>query len=103
MKTELITSWTVATFESKDYYIVNTTSGASIWVPKDKFDSNAETITYEHLEVGAEYTRKDGSIAKRTKAGNNFKGCGKQVMKKFASQEDMLTFMAEKGMKVSLS
>lgn len=96
MKTEIIASWSITEYKSKSYYVITTISNQTIWVPKDKFDTNAETITYEALEVGAPYTNKAGEELKRTKAGNNFIGCGKQIVKKFSSIE-LMDHLVNKG------
>lgn len=96
MKTEIIASWTTTVYKAVIYYIVTTVSNQTIWVPKDKFDTNAETITYESLEVGAPYTNKAGEVLKRTKAGNNFIGCGRQIVKKFSSVE-LMDHLVNKG------
>ena len=89
MKTEIIASWTTTVYNALVYYIVTTITNQTIWVPKDKFDTNAETITYESLIAGSEYTNKAGDVLKRTKAGNNFIGCGKQIVKKFDTMQIM--------------
>ena len=83
MKTEIIASWTTTLYKTAMYYVITTVNNAVVWVPKDKFDTNAETITYEALIAGSEYTDKLGVVKKREKAGNNFIGCGRQIVKKY--------------------
>ncbi len=66
--------------------IVTTNSGAQVWVAKDQLAPSAETISYNALKAGDEYTDKDGVVQKRKSAGNEFVGCGKQVVKKYDSK-----------------
>ncbi len=87
LKTELIASWSIATVLGKDMYIINTVSGAEVWVTKAKFDTNAEQVSYTTMKAGDIYTKTDGTTGTLTKDRNEFKGAGKQVVKKFNSLE----------------
>ena len=102
MKTEIIASWSITEYKAKSYYVITTVSNQTVWVPKDKFDTNAETITYESLSIGDEYTNKAGEVLKRTKAGNNFIGCGKQIVKKYSSIE-LLDHLTKAGVTPTFS
>lgn len=96
MKTELIASWKLVNANGKEQYIVTTTSGQTIWIPKAQFDTNAEQITYKTMKVGDEYTKQDGTKGKLKQDRNEFLGAGKQVIKKYDAKE-LLEFMNSKG------
>lgn len=96
MKTELIASWKLVTKEGRELYIVTTISGATVWVTKAQFDTNAEQITYKSMKAGDEYTNSKGDVAKLKQDRNEFLGCGKQIVKKFNSME-LLDHLANKG------
>lgn len=89
MKTELIASWKLVTVEGRDMYIVNTISGAVVWVPKSQFDTNAEQITYKSLKAGEKYIKKDKTEGVLQADRNEFLGCGKQILKKYDTMEIM--------------
>jgi hypothetical protein len=98
MKTELIASWKLVSTKNGDKYVVTTISGAEVWVAKSQFDTNAEQISYEFLKAGSDYTNKAGVIDKLKNDRNEFKGCGKQIVKKFNTME-LLEKMAALEMK----
>ncbi len=104
-KTELIAAWRIQPQAGKmknDMIIVTTISGAEVWVNKHQFDTNAEQITYNVMKAGDEYTNKTGDKATLVADRNEFKGCSKQIIKKYDAKE-MLDYMASKGMTNALS
>lgn len=96
MKTELIASWKLVETNGRDMYVVTTVSGATIWIPKSQFDTNAEQITYKLLKAGDEYVKKDGTKGNLQADRNEFVGCGKQIIKKYSTLE-VLDHLANKG------
>lgn len=96
MKVEIIASFNFTTVDGRDMLIVTTVNNNVIWVPKHKFDTNAETITFKPMKAGDEYTTKDGSTAKLLKDRNEFLGYGKQIIKKFDTKE-ILDHLVNKG------
>jgi len=89
MKNEIIASWKLVTVDGKEQYIVTTMSGATVWAPKSQFDTNAEIICYESKKAGDKYVKKDKTEGILQKDGNNFLGCGKQIVKKHSTMEIM--------------
>lgn len=105
MKTELIASWRIQPKAGKmtqDMIIVTTITGKEIWVIKTQFDTNAEQITYVEMKAGDTYTNKEGKPDKLKADRNEFRGCGKQIIKKYDAMQ-MLDYMASKGMTNALS
>lgn len=94
--TEIISSWVSTTYEGREMYVVNTISGQTVWVSKSKFDTNAEQITYQPMKAGDTYTDKDGKEGTLKKDRNEFKGAGKQIVKKFDTKE-ILDHLVNKG------
>lgn len=95
--TERIAGWKLASFKGKDFYIVTTIGGASMWVPKNQFDSSAETISYKEMKAGEKYTKADKTEGELTKDRNEFTGCGRQIVEKYSSKE-LIEVMAAKSM-----
>jgi hypothetical protein len=102
MITELISSWTTANYNGRDMYIVNTASGNTVWVPKSKFDTNAEQISYKTLKAGEKYTKSDGTEGTLQKDRNEYVGAGKQVVKKYDSKE-LMEFLVSKNITPTFS
>lgn len=102
LKTELIASWSTATVSGREMYIVNTVSGAEVWVNKSKFDTNAEQVSYHIMKAGDKYTKSDGTEGTLQKDRNEFKGAGKQVVKKYNSLE-ILDSLTAKGITPTFS
>lgn len=87
MKTKLIASWKLVSKNHNELYIITTVDGDTIWVPKSQFDTNAETITFELQPKGSKYIDKNGVEGITTVDRNEFKGCGKQIVKKYSNVE----------------
>ncbi len=105
MKTELIASWRLQPMIGKlkqDMIIVTTVSGATVWVTKASFDTNAEQITYKMMKAGDPYTNTKGEEAKLTADRNEFVGAGKQVIKKYSTFE-ILDHLVAKGITPTFS
>ena len=96
MKTELIASWKLVVVNNKDMYVVTTVSGATVWIPKAQFDTNAEQITYKLLKAGDKYIKSDKTEGVLQQDRNEFIGCGKQIVKKYSTLE-VLDHLASKG------
>ena len=96
MNTELIASTNNVNVKGKDMVIVVTKSNQTVWVPKAQFDSSAESITYNSLSAGAEYTKKDGTKGVLVADRNEFVGTSKQIVEK-SSAKDLLDHLISKG------
>jgi hypothetical protein len=100
--TEIISSWVSTTVDGKEMYVINTISGQVVWASKSKFDTNAEQITYEPMKAGDTYTKKDGTIGTLAKDRNEFKGAGKQIVRKFDTMQ-ILDHLVSKGIEPKFS
>lgn len=100
--TEIVASWKQVNVEGRDLYIVTTVSGQVVWIPKQQFDSNSETITYKPMKAGDEFQKKDGTVGTLSKDRNEFVGCGKQIVRKFDSKE-LLEYVINKGITPSFA
>lgn len=96
MITETITAALPVVTGSGPQMLVHTASGQVVFVPKDKYDSTAETITYETRKAGDKYVGKDGKEAVCLKDGTNFRGLGK------LSKMAMLEALYAKGLNPQL-
>lgn len=85
MKTELIASWKLVVAKGREMVIVTTVSGATVWVPKAQFDTNAETVSYTLRKAGEAYTNSAGEAATLKADRNDYNGCGRQIVKKYDS------------------
>lgn len=102
MFTQLIASWKLVISKGRDLYIVTTTQGQTVWVPKNQFDSSAESITFKVLPIGTDYKSSDGTMKKTLAERNEFIGCGKQIVKKYSAVE-LLDHMQAKGITPTFS
>lgn len=102
MKTEIIASWKLVLAKGREMYIITTTLGNTIWCTKNQFDSNAETITYQPLVKGTEYTNSKGEKAQLQADRNEYIGSGKQIVKKYDAKE-ILDHLASKGITPTFS
>lgn len=102
MKTELIASWVLANTENGEKYVVTTVEGNTIWVPKSKFDTNAEQITFKPMKAGDKYIKSDKTEGILQKDRNEFLGCGKQIIKKFNTLE-VMDYLISKGVEPKFS
>ena len=102
MKTEIIASWKLVTKEGRELYIINTISGATVWVSKNQFDTNAEQISYKTMKAGEKYIKKDKTEGVLIADRNEFLGCGKQVVKKYDTLE-IMDHLAAKGVTPSFN
>lgn len=75
--TEPIAASKGVNFDGKELYIVTTSLGNIVWVPKSQFDPSAETVTFEPKKAGDKYMNKAGEEKVLTKDANQFVGCGK--------------------------
>jgi hypothetical protein len=57
--------------------IVTTATGKTVWVAKEAFDPNAETISYTAKKAGDEYVDKQGAKQVLKSDQNAFEGFGK--------------------------
>lgn len=101
MKTSLIASIKGVQVKDRDMLIITTVDNDIIWVPKKSFDTNAETITFEHKPIGSPFKTKEGVDAVTKVASNVFVGYGIQRITKFNAKE-LLDHMAAKGMSNAL-
>ena len=97
MTTELIASTKPVVATGKQFVIVTTASGATIWVAKEQFDTNADQIVYNTHKKGEEYTKRDDTKGVFATDRNEFVG-----MKKLNKLE-LLDYMAKLGISPSLS
>lgn len=93
MPTELIASHKNVTARGRDMVIVTTKSNAIVWVPKNQFNEQAETISYTILKKGDKYTSRTPNEKGEFEEGilkvdrNSFDGAGPQFVPKYSSME----------------
>lgn len=77
MNTETIAAAIAVNTASGPQMLLHTVTGVTVFVPKDKYDATAETVTYEVRKKGDKYVGKDGKEGVILKDGTNFRGLGK--------------------------
>lgn len=125
--TEIIAGTDPVHYKGVDWIIVTTKSGKTIWVDKRKYESSAETITYDELKAGDTITPKKDSttlvpnpdpvaavatpLVPKYRKGVpyvitapqlRFKCFGKQIVEKTSALQ-MLDYMLSKGMTNAVS
>lgn len=92
--TELIAGYKHVTTPRGERVIVTTKSGATVWVPKNQFNEQVETITYTPMKAGDKYTsrtQKDETgaplVLELKSDQNQFVGQGAQIIQKYSSMD----------------
>ena len=90
---------------NKEMVIVVTANGNQVWVPKEQFNPEAETITYRKIPKGQVWftDQSTGQPVIATADRTDFLALGKQTVKKFTSEQDKLEFLVKLGAKFSIS
>lgn len=97
MTSELITSQKPVVSQGRNMVIVTTKSGKTVWVAKDQFNPNADTIQYEERKKGDKYITKEGDTHELASDRNEYIGSGK------LSKLELLDYMAKIGVSPSFN
>ena len=89
---------------NQEMIIVVTVTGQQVWVPKEQFNPDAETITYRKIPKGQVWftDQSTGQPVIATADRTDFLALGKQQVKKFTSEQDKLEFLVKLGAKFSI-
>jgi len=97
MTSEIIASVKPVVAQGKNMVIVTTASGATVWVAKDQFNPNADTIQYNSRKKGEKYTDKENQQHELQSDRNEYVGSAK------LSKLELLDYMAKIGVSPSFN